>query len=71
MKFASLNCVNFCWGHGILVYQILLFFPHSSGRGPDMTEILLTITLSQKNPYQGHFLQSFGPPFDTFIISVL
>ena len=46
MKFASFKA-NLGWGWGLLVYPILLFSLPLSGRSPDMTEILLTGTLSK------------------------
>ena len=44
-EFASLDA-NFGGGLGLLVYPILIFSRHLSGRSPDMTEILLTGTIN-------------------------
>ena len=65
MKYALLKA-NLGGGQGLLVYPILLSFLPLSGRGPDMTEILLTGTLSinsinlTRNNYGWIFNQSIN-----------
>ena len=54
MKLASLEAIKFGWGWGLLVYYILLFSLPLYCRHPNMTEILLTGTLSLNSIINQH-----------------
>ena len=64
IKLASLKAI-FGWGWGLLVYPILLFSLPLSGRCPDMTEILLTWTLSLNQSINAEYFYvlHFSPVF--------